>query len=119
MKIGRSILQQYNGLTERKHSYVFKELNRTFIVLEFFLAPMLPITPQDVHNNVYYEIHKAGTHLEHPDDLSATKTLQDSYRRLSDYNPLDFSTMGERLEKVRLWAIGSQLPRFYEAKLQR
>ena len=52
---------------------------------------MQVITPQYVHHNVYYEIFKAGTHFKYPDDLSAIKTLQDSYREFIDYDPLDFS----------------------------
>ena len=54
MKIGHSILLQYYGLTEKKHSRVFKELeNIMFIMLEFFLASMQATTPQYVHHNVY------------------------------------------------------------------
>ena len=81
MKVGRSILLQYYGLTEKKHSHVFKELeNILFIMSEIIFAPMQAITPQDVHHNVYYEIFKTGTHLKYADDLSTMKTLQDSYR---------------------------------------
>ena len=81
LKVGRSIVLQYSGVTEKLHSHVFRELeNRAFILLEFFLASLQAITPQDVHHNTYHETYKAGTHFKYPDDLSAMKTLQDSYR---------------------------------------
>ena len=52
---------------------------------------MQAIIPQYVRHNTYYYIYKAGTHFKYPDDLSAMKTLQDSYREFFDYDPLDFS----------------------------
>ena len=59
MMICRSILLQYYGLTEEKHSHVFKDLeNRHCIMLEFFLAPMQAVTPQYVHHNVYSRLSR-------------------------------------------------------------
>ena len=112
MKVGRSILLQYYGLTEKLHSHVFSELeNIVFILLEFFLAPMQAIMPQDVHHNTSYDTHKAGTHFKYPDDLSAMKTLQDSYREFFDYDPLDFSRVEGGLEEIRRWTTGPKLSR--------
>ena len=68
-----------------------ESLKMLFIVLEFVLAPMQAIIPQDVHHNTYCETYKAGTHFKYPDDRSAMRTLQDSYGYLFDYDLLDFS----------------------------
>ena len=97
MSVGRSILLQYYGLTEKLHSHIFRELeNRVFILLKYFLAPMHAIVPQDVHHNTYYETYKAGTHFKHLDDLSAMKALQDSYREFFDFDPLGFPESGKK-----------------------
>ena len=73
---------------------------------------MQAITPQDVHHNVYYETLKAGAHFKYPDDLSTMKTLQDSYRKYIDYDPLDFSRAWE--EDWKRFAFGPLGPSYHD-----
>ena len=98
---------------ERLHSNIFRELeNRVFLVYEFFLAPMQAIVPQDVHHNTYHETYKAGTHFKYPDDLSAMRAPQDSYREFFDFDPLDYSK--EWKEDWKRYVFGPLGPSYHD-----
>ena len=73
---------------------------------------MQAIIPHDVHHDTYHEFYKPGTHFKYPDDLSAMNALQDSYRYLLDYDPLDSSR--EWKEDWKRYVFGPLGPSYHD-----